>query len=120
MLGHVTVIALMKDVPDIDGDRRHQIFTLVVRLGAKRTMALCKTILVASYVTVMVVAMVAEVPGINRAALVAGHAVALTALFLRGRSLDVNDKDSIYSYYMFIWKLLYAEFGLFFAACMLG
>jgi homogentisate phytyltransferase/homogentisate geranylgeranyltransferase len=117
MLGFVVVIALMKDVPDIDGDRRHQISTFVIRLGAKRTMALCRTILTISY-TAMIIAALAGLPGVNRWVILATHAAALLALWIRSARVDAQQKDSVYRYYMSIWGLFYFEFLSFAAACL--
>ena len=116
MLGFVAVIALMKDVPDIDGDRRHQISTFVIRLGAGRTMALCRAMLTVSYAA-MIVAALAGLPGVNRGVLLATHAVALLALWWRSARAGAADKDAVYRYYMFIWGLFYFEFLSFAAAC---
>lgn len=118
MLGYVTVIALMKDIPDMEGDRRHQVLTLVLRLGARRTLRLCQAILLTCYVGVAAVALLVEAPGLSPTVLAGGHVLALGALWLRGRRLDVRDRQSIAAYYMFIWKLLYGEFALFWLACM--
>jgi homogentisate phytyltransferase / homogentisate geranylgeranyltransferase len=117
MLGFVAVIALMKDVPDIDGDRRHQISTFVIRLGAKRTMDLCRAILTVSYAA-MIVAALAGLPGVNRGVLLGTHAAALLALWGRSARVDGGQKDSVYRYYMFIWGLFYFEFLSFAAACL--
>jgi homogentisate phytyltransferase/homogentisate geranylgeranyltransferase len=117
MLGFVVVIALMKDVPDIDGDRQHQISTLVLRLGAARTLMICRAVLTVCY-TAMIVAAVAGLPGVNRAVLGGAHAVALLALWVRGARVDAARSDAVYSYYMFIWGLFYFEFVSFATACL--
>lgn len=114
----VVVIAVMKDVPDIEGDRRHQIATLVVRLGAAKTMLMCRAILTVAYLG-MVVASFVGIPGVNGWVLAGSHALALAVVW--GMSLRVDDEDpkAVYSYYMVIWKLFYFEFLAFPAACLI-
>ncbi len=115
----VIVIALMKDIPDIDGDRRHQIATLVIRLGARRTLTLCQTLLTISYVGT-VAAVWLGVGGVRLPVLLAAHAAALAAVWIGGARLDSDDPRAVYRYYMFIWKLFYAELVAFPLACLLG
>uniref|UniRef100_A0A0D9WSU0 Uncharacterized protein n=1 Tax=Leersia perrieri TaxID=77586 RepID=A0A0D9WSU0_9ORYZ len=43
---------------------------------------------------------------------VAGHAILAAILWNRSRSLDLTSKTAITSFYMFIWKLFYAEYLL--------
>ena len=43
-------IAILKDVPDIEGDRRYQIATFTLRLGARRVLAIGVGALVVAYV----------------------------------------------------------------------
>jgi homogentisate phytyltransferase/homogentisate geranylgeranyltransferase len=90
MLGFVIVIALMKDVPDIDGDRRHQISTLVGRLGAKRTLLVCHLILTVCYVATIAAAFATPLH-VQRKVLLATHAVALAMLWIRAARVDTED-----------------------------
>lgn len=107
----VIVIALMKDIPDIDGDRRNQIATLVIRMGARRTLTLCRILLTISYIG-SVLAVLLGVGGVRLPVLLAAHAMALSAVWIAGR-LDSDDPRAVYRYYMFIWKLFYAELVVF-------
>jgi homogentisate phytyltransferase/homogentisate geranylgeranyltransferase len=43
---------------------------------------------------------------------VVGHAVLGFMLYSRAKTTDVQDSKSIYSCYMFVWKLFYAEYLL--------
>lgn len=119
MLAFVVVIAIMKDVPDIDGDRQNRIATLVLRLGAARTMLLCRVLLTASYL-VAIGAGLSGVRGVHAGLLATTHAAALATVWLVGARVDNDDKSSVYRYYMFIWRLFYFEFFAFPAACLLG
>jgi homogentisate phytyltransferase/homogentisate geranylgeranyltransferase len=119
MLGFVVVIAVMKDIPDIDGDRRHQISTFVSRLGARRTLLVCHVILTTCYLATIVVAL-AGVSHVHRGVLVGAHALALTLLWVRALRLDPDDRQAVVLHYMFIWKLFYLEFAAFPIACLLA
>jgi len=118
MFGFVVVIALMKDIPDLDGDRKHQISTLVSRLGAAKTLALCHALLTCCYVVTIAVALAASGLAVNRIVLVAAHGIAVAVLWAKAVRVDAADKDAIYRHYMFIWKLFYLEFAVFAAACL--
>lgn len=119
MFGFCVVIALMKDVPDLEGDKKHEISTFVVRLGAARVMFLCKMILTVSYLAIVAAAVVG-VPGVNSWVIGLSHGGALTVMWLHGRNLNVNDADKVYGHYMILWKLFYFEFFAFSAACLLA
>jgi len=43
---------------------------------------------------------------------VAAHAALGLILYQRAKKVDVQDSKSIYSCYMFVWKLFYAEYLL--------
>jgi homogentisate phytyltransferase/homogentisate geranylgeranyltransferase len=115
----VIVIALMKDVPDIEGDRRHQISTFVVSLGATKVMMLCRLILTVAYVG-MIVAGLWGLPGVHPLITVGTHAAALVALWALSLKSDDENPDEAYRYYMHIWKLFYFEFASFPVAVLLA
>jgi homogentisate phytyltransferase/homogentisate geranylgeranyltransferase len=108
----VVVIAIMKDVPDIEGDRRHQISTFVVTLGAEKTLLLCRAILTVAYVCMIAAALIG-VSGLHPLATAVTHGLALVVVWAAARGLDTGDKDAVYKYYMVIWKLFYFEFAAF-------
>ena len=119
MLGFVIVIAVMKDIPDIDGDRQHRIATLVGRLGARRTLLVCHLILTVCYLATIAAAF-AGVANIHRGVLLGTHVLALAMLWWRAVRLDADDQRAVVLHYMFIWKLFYLEFAAFPIACMVA
>jgi homogentisate phytyltransferase/homogentisate geranylgeranyltransferase len=119
MFVFVIVIALMKDIPDVDGDRKNQIATLVIRLGAHKTLLLCRILLTLSYAG-SIIAVLPGVEGVRLPALALAHAVAVAAVWIASARLDSNDPRAVYRYYMFIWKLFYCEFVAFPLACLLA
>ena len=115
----MVVISLMKDIPDLEGDRAHRIPTVVARLGARRTLLVCHLILTFCY-TWATVAVFWPVAGVHRGVIVVSHAVALIALWSLAARVDVDDNKAIAAHYMFVWKLFYLEFAIFPAACLLA
>jgi len=119
MAGFAAVIALMKDIPDVDGDRRHRISTLVLTIGPQRTLRLCQAVLTACYTGVIVAGLVG-IPGASGWVLAAAHAAALAVMWLAGARVDGADQDAVRRYYMLIWKLFYFEFVAFPVAVLAG
>lgn len=119
IVGFGLVISFMKDVPDIEGDKRHQISTMVIRLGAQRVMVLCRLILGGVYLGIIGVGVIG-IDGLQSAALITSHGVALMVMWHKGARVNSQDKDAVYGYYMFIWRLFYLEFLFFFIAALLN
>ena len=101
-------IAVLKDVPDIEGDRRFRIATFTVRLGARRAARLGVGALVAAYAGMIVLGplLVDDADGL---VLVAGHAAALAVLLAWARRADPADFTA---FYMRVWALFFAEYVL--------
>ncbi|KAG6472314.1 hypothetical protein ZIOFF_069774 [Zingiber officinale] len=139
------VIALFKDIPDLEGDRIFGIRSYTVRLGQQRVFWICVYLLQVAYsVAIMIGATssclwskIITVGGrfnlllfgsplfsplfflfkpqddkILLALQILGHAVLALILWSRASSLDLTSKAAITSFYMFIWKLFYAEYLL--------
>ncbi|XP_020109308.1 homogentisate geranylgeranyltransferase-like [Ananas comosus] len=105
------VIALFKDIPDVDGDRDYGIQSFSVRLGQKKVFWLCVKLLLTAYAIAMLVG-ASSCDKLRRLVTVFGHGSLASVLLLRARRLDVQNKTSITAFYMFIWKLFYAEYFL--------
>ncbi|KAL5853151.1 hypothetical protein ACOSQ3_008269 [Xanthoceras sorbifolium] len=106
-----TVIALFKDIPDVDGDRDFGIRSFSVSLGQERVFWLCVKMLLLAYgAAIMVGASSSFLP--SKLVTMLGHCTLASFLWIRARSVDVSCKTSVTSFYMFIWKLFYAEYLL--------
>nr|AHL26475.1 homogentisate phytyltransferase [Elaeis oleifera] len=105
------VIALFKDIPDIDGDRIFGIQSFSVRLGQRRVFWICVSLLEMAYSVAMVIGATSSCIW-SKLVTVLGHAVLASVLWNRARSLDLMSKAAITSFYMFVWKLFYAEYLL--------
>uniref|UniRef100_M8BJB8 Homogentisate phytyltransferase 1, chloroplastic n=1 Tax=Aegilops tauschii TaxID=37682 RepID=M8BJB8_AEGTA len=96
------VIALFKDIPDIEGDRIFGIQSFSVRLGQSKVFWTCVGLLEVAYG-------VAILMGHYK---VVGHAILASILWSSARSIDLTSKAAITSFYMLIWRLFYAEYLL--------
>jgi len=110
-------IAVLKDVPDIRGDRRYRIATFTVRLGPSRAARLGLAALVLAY-TGMIVVGPLLVDDAQPVVLAAGHAAALAALLVWARRADPADQAGFTAFYMRVWGLFFLEYGLVAAAVL--
>ncbi|KAG5590446.1 hypothetical protein H5410_040960 [Solanum commersonii] len=106
------VIALFKDIPDVNGDRNFGIQSFSVSLGQERVFWLCISMLVAAYAAAMVIGATTTTTLSNKVVTVLGHFLLACFLLFKAQSVDMSSQVSITSFYMFIWKLLYAEYLL--------
>jgi homogentisate phytyltransferase / homogentisate geranylgeranyltransferase len=104
-------IAVLKDVPDREGDRRFRVATFTVRLGPRRAARLGLAALVAAYVGMIVLGPVL-VDGADGAVLAGGHLAALALLLTWARRADPGDPAAFAAFYMRVWALFFAEYAL--------
>lgn len=119
ILMFTVAIAIFKDVPDMEGDRRYNISTLTLRLGKSAVFNWARSVLMVCYGG-MVVAGLVGLPGVNGSFLALTHLLALVLLGWRSRSVDLADSLAISRFYQFIWRLFFLEYLLFPAACWLA
>jgi homogentisate phytyltransferase / homogentisate geranylgeranyltransferase len=112
-------IALLKDVPDIEGDRRYRIATYSVRLGGAVVLRMGLGLLGAAYVGIAVAAWLLP-DGWAAAWLCVAHLLALAALLAAARRTDVRDRDVFTGFYMFVWRLFFLEYVVVPAAWLLA
>lgn len=108
------VIAITKDLPDVEGDRKFQIATLATNLGVRNIAFLGSGLLLANYVGAILAAV--YMPQTFRCSLMAfGHAILALFLGFQTWILDQSryTKEAIAKYYRFIWNLFYAEYFMF-------
>lgn len=105
-------IAIFKDIPDLEGDKRYQISTLTLRLGASAVARLA-LITISICDLFMILAGFSVLEAMNGTVLAIIHLLLLALLWVRRRSLDLSDRTSIATFYQFIWKLFFLEYLLF-------
>ncbi|XP_021723434.1 homogentisate phytyltransferase 1, chloroplastic-like [Chenopodium quinoa] len=105
------VIALFKDIPDMEGDRIFGIRSFTVRLGQKRVFWICISLLQIAYAVAILVGASSSFLW-SKLITVVGHGILAAMLWRSAKSTDLSSKVAITSFYMFIWKLFYAEYLL--------
>jgi len=112
------VIALMKDVPDVLGDRANHIRSLSVRLGPAKALRLATTVLKALLVvTGCAFAVGAGAAGNLDRAGFRGVLAFAALLFLKRlrheeRKVDAENPKQVFDFYMFVWKIFYVSYVL--------
>jgi len=106
------VIALFKDIPDMEGDRRFAIATFSLRFGQERISKFCIGILAACYLAFIALGSYFLLTG-QGAWMLLGHGLGLGILLGYGVRLDLGCRDAIVAYYQLIWKLFYLEYLLY-------
>ena len=119
VVGLGIVIAWFKDIPDMEGDRRHAIRTLTLRLGARRTVNAGIALLAAGYAA-LIVAGWNGLAGVNGPVLAGAHAVLLVAAVVAAARVRLDARASVARFYLFIWGLFFAEYLVFTAAGVLA
>ena len=106
------VIALFKDLPDMEGDMKQNVRTLSVRLGPSFVFNLCLALLSIAYGTAVFMSVVHAPTTISRV-VGAVHSVVIVTLLAASRRVDVSSSDSLYDFYIcFIWNAFYLEYFL--------
>jgi homogentisate phytyltransferase/homogentisate geranylgeranyltransferase len=107
--GFAIVIALYKDLPDLAGDRMHNIQTLTVRLGPARVVALGRWLLSVCYLLPIGVAL-AGLPQLAALFLLASHAVIIGGFWQRSLAVRPEQQADVVALYQLLWRMFYAEF----------
>ncbi|MEM9154013.1 MAG: homogentisate phytyltransferase [Cyanobacteria bacterium P01_F01_bin.33] len=100
-------IAIFKDIPDMDGDRKFNIATFSLRLGQERIFNFSLGVLSVAYAAMAVACgVVAEISAMA----IAIHLGGLSILWWARWQLKSRDRTAMYGYYQLIWKLFYLEY----------
>lgn len=109
-------IALMKDVPDVEGDQQFKIRTLTIKFGRAAVFKFAATLVTAVLVSASVILVGAAIAARSAAltctrlfAAVASAALAKDA-FDNMKSVNPNARESVSAYYMRIWRLFYLSY----------
>ena len=102
------MIALVKDVPDVAGDRRYGIRSFSVRLGRTAVLRAAARLLALNLAAAATTgtAVVAARRGAAALAAAAGARLVLT----RHAHVDARSASAVTEYYMLLWKVFYAAY----------
>jgi len=112
MTVYAAVIALTKDLPDVEGDRKGGISTFALRFGPAAVANFASGVLLLNYLAAIATALLAPAGTFRRWLMVGGHAAA--AAWLLRTALKFEDSAaSIKAYYKQVWNLFYFEYALY-------
>ncbi|KAE9585320.1 putative homogentisate solanesyltransferase [Lupinus albus] len=108
------VIAITKDLPDVEGDLKYQISTFATKLGVRNIAFLGSGILVVNYV-VSILAAIYRPQAFRPWLLIPAHLIFALSLIFQAWVLEQANytKEAISGFYRFIWNLFYAEYAIF-------
>ncbi len=112
------VIAIFKDIPDMEGDRQFQISTFSLQLGPERVFNGSVAILIGGYLVMAglgSLVLADAIPWI----MVLIHSLGIGILLLVKQKTDIENRSSVVNYYQLIWKLFYLEYLLYPLAFMI-
>ena len=112
-------IAILKDVPDAEGDRAHRIATFTVRHGGRPVLHAGLAVLTLAYLGMAVLGPLL-IDGADAALLVAGHLGALALLWIAARGADPADNERFTRFYMRVWLLFFLEYVIVPVSCLAG
>ncbi|KAK1429224.1 hypothetical protein QVD17_11430 [Tagetes erecta] len=108
------VIAITKDLPDVEGDRKFQISTFATKLGVRNIALLGSGLLLINYIGSILAAL--YMPQAFRSSLMIPiHTILASCLIFQAWVLERANytQEAIAGYYRFIWNLFYAEYIIF-------
>ena len=112
-------IAILKDVPDAEGDRRFRIMTFTVRRGGRAVMRAGIAALVLGYLGMAILGPI-YIDTAQPVVLAGGQLAALALLLVWSRGVDPADQAGFTRFYMRVWKLFFLEYVLVALACLAG
>ncbi len=110
-------IAIFKDIPDLEGDRRYNIRTFTMALGTRSVFNLARWVITACYVGMVVAGFGLTV---NHWFFWGAHLVALVVFWSLSVRVNLKQRSSIARFYQTIWKLFFLEYLLLPIACWLA
>lgn len=111
------VIAWFKDIPDMEGDRKFQINTLSLRLGALSVFRAGNTLIVLTGFILIFLPVIFSF-SLNTSFFASAHLALLLALLVAGRRVKLREASSVRKYYKFIWGLFFMEYIVFTAGAL--
>ncbi|KAG1675030.1 hypothetical protein FOA52_002687 [Chlamydomonas sp. UWO 241] len=108
------VIAITKDLPDIEGDRAAGIETFATSMGVRNVSLIASGLLLSNYLGAVWLAL-REGSSFNIPIMVGAHSLLAAVLLFRTWRLDAAgySKEAIASFYRWIWNLFYSTYFVF-------
>lgn len=113
MTAFASVIAITKDLPDIEGDKAYNIQTFATKVGVDKIAKGATVCLLLNYVHAILTGVLSKAGAYNPIPMIGGHAALASMLLFRFKQLDSKSMKSIKVYYKHIWDLFYLEYVLY-------
>ncbi|KAL9462799.1 hypothetical protein AB3S75_000744 [Citrus x aurantiifolia] len=105
------VLSFLKDIPDVEGDKKSGIRTLPVILGKERVLSMSTGILLMAYASAALAGVFSPILLCKLVTMI-GHSVLGFILWSKAQTVDLSNAKSTYSFFIFIFQLYYTEFFL--------
>ncbi len=112
-------IAIFKDVPDLEGDKKYHINTFTLVIGRLAVFNISRLVITICYLGT-IVAGIFWLNSINVILFISCHVILLGLLWWRSQNVDLEQKSAIADFYQFIWKLFFLEYLVFPLASAIG
>jgi len=113
MTSFATVIAVTKDLPDVEGDKAYQIETFATKAGVDKIAKGASACLLVNYLHAILTGVFSAPGSFQKIPMIGGHVALAAMLIARFRQLDSTSNRSIKLYYKQIWDLFYLEYALY-------
>lgn len=104
-----SVIAIFKDIPDIEGDKKYNVRTFSVRMGQQKIFSISIFLILANY-ALAVIAGISIVGVWDQWLVIAIHIVVSIIFYQQSKKVNVSDKISVWKFYKKIWRFFYLEY----------
>ena len=108
-----TVIAITKDLPDVEGDVKYNVKTLASTYGIKKVATFCSALLASTYAVAISLPFMVPHAGFKALPMSLGHSLFLLYFIKSFSKLNTTDMSSVKTFYKAIWNLFYLEYCLY-------
>ncbi|CAI9096969.1 OLC1v1033244C1 [Oldenlandia corymbosa var. corymbosa] len=108
---YALLAAILKDIPDLAGDKLCGVRSFAVQLGPNKVFRVCIALLQTANLVSILVGLTSSQPW-SKLITIVSHIFLSIILFVRAKSVDLESKEATQSFYMFFWKIFYVEYLL--------
>ena len=107
-----SVIAITKDLPDVEGDKKYNIDTFAGKYGVKAVANIASYALGLAYITAITLGVVGK-SSFKPLPMIGGHSALLAYFIYHYSLLEGDNMSSVKKFYKIIWNLFYMEYCLY-------
>lgn len=106
------VIALFKDIPDVEGDKKDGVNSFAIQFGEERVFWISIWLLEMAYGMAILIGLLSTGQFWIRSIMVTSHSIFGYMVWTHAKLVDIKSPKATGSFYLFIWKLYYMEYLL--------